>query len=111
MGSERMATSQGQLPLHLAIQNYPSQPKEIRKLLNRYPDATTAVDGKERLFPFQLAAVVTGKSQWNSKLEPKQKSPNRPTATSINTTKSDFRPLMPNQEQRTSTNYPTYSSF
>jgi cyclophilin family peptidyl-prolyl cis-trans isomerase len=73
MGSERMTTSQGQLPLHLAIQHYPSRAKEIHELCNRYPDATTAVDGKERLFTFQLAAVVKGKSQSKSKSERKQK--------------------------------------
>jgi hypothetical protein len=73
MGLERMATSQGQLPLHLAIQHYPSQAKEIHELWSRYPDATTVVNDKERLVPFQLAAVVKGKSQSKSKSEPKQK--------------------------------------
>jgi hypothetical protein len=40
-----------------------------------------------------------------------RRSPNYPTITDTNTTKSGCRPLMPDQKQRTSTKNPTFSSF
>eukprot|EP00980_Cylindrotheca_fusiformis_P013482 scaffold3437_cov113-Cylindrotheca_fusiformis.AAC.49 len=46
-----------QLALHLSIEQYPSKSPEILQLWNLFPEAATIVDGKHRLFAFQLVAA------------------------------------------------------
>jgi ankyrin repeat protein len=53
-------TNERQLALHLAIEHYPPHASEILQLWNCYPEAATILDGKQRLFAFQLVAAFNG---------------------------------------------------
>jgi hypothetical protein len=57
----RAKTNHDQNALHLMIGRYPSNSKEIINLWSLYPEAATEMDGKLRLFAFQLLAVTNAK--------------------------------------------------